>query len=42
MKKLMSLAEVKEYFENEKCFETETTFLINEFGKYHPNICFCD
>lgn len=40
MKKLMSLAEVKEFFENEKCFETETTFLINEFGKYHPNICF--
>ena len=40
MKKLMSLAEVKEFFENEKCFETETCFLINEFGKYNPNICF--
>lgn len=40
MKKLMSLAGVKAFFDNEKCFETETGFLVNEFGKYHPNICF--
>ena len=40
MKKALTLAEVKEFFENDYCFETETCFLVNDFGKYRPNITF--
>ncbi len=40
MKKTMTLAEVKAFFENDRCFETETGFLVNDFGKYRPNITF--
>ena len=40
MKITMTLAEVKAYFDEERCFETETGFLVNYFGKYRPNITF--
>lgn len=40
MKKTMTLAEAKVYYDEERCFETETGFLVNDFGKYRPNITF--
>lgn len=40
MKITLTLAEVKAYFDEERCFETETGFLVNYFGKYRPNITF--
>lgn len=40
MKKTMTLAEAKAYYDEERCFETETGFLVNDFGKYRPNITF--
>ncbi|MEQ1934773.1 MAG: hypothetical protein ABL962_13010 [Fimbriimonadaceae bacterium] len=35
-----TLAEVKEIMKTDKVFETVTTFLVNDFGKYRPNITF--
>ena len=40
MRKNMTLAEVRAYYREERCFETETGFLVNDFGKYRPNITF--
>lgn len=40
MKKTMTLAEAKAFYDEERCFETETGFLVNNFGKYRPNITF--
>lgn len=40
MEKILSLAEVKAFYNEERCFETETGFLVNNFGKYSPNITF--
>lgn len=34
MKKMMTLAEVKAYFNEDRCSETETGYLVNDFGKY--------
>ena len=39
MKKTMTLVEAREMF-GETCYETETSFLVNVFGKYCPNITF--
>lgn len=39
MKKL-TLKEIKDFFKNENCFETEKSFIINQFGKYMPNMIF--
>lgn len=35
-----TLAEVKTILKTEMVFETETSFLVNDFGKYRPNITF--
>lgn len=35
-----TLAEAKEIFKTEKIHETGTAFLVNDFGKYRPNITF--
>ncbi|MBR3319563.1 hypothetical protein IKG06_03620 [Candidatus Saccharibacteria bacterium] len=40
MNRTMTLAEAKAYYNEERCFETETGFLVNDFGKYRPNITF--
>ena len=40
MKKTMTLAEVKEFFGTDRCFETETAFGVNLFGKYQPDMTF--
>lgn len=40
MKKTMTLAEAKTFYENDRVFETETSFMVNQFGKYQPNITF--
>lgn len=40
MKVKLSLAEVKELLENQRCFETETCFLVHLQGKYDPRLCF--
>ena len=39
MKKTMTIVEAREMF-GETCYETETSFLVNIFGKYCPNITF--
>lgn len=39
MKKTLSIVEAREMF-GEACYETETGFLVNVFGKYKPNITF--
>lgn len=39
MKKTMTIVEAREMF-GETCYETETGFLVNIFGKYCPNITF--
>ena len=39
MKKTLSIVEARELF-GETCYETETGFLVNDFGKYRPNITF--
>ena len=39
MKKTMTIIEAREMF-GETCYETETGFLVNIFGKYCPNITF--
>lgn len=35
-----TLAEVKSFLKTDKVFETESSFLVNDFGKYRPNITF--
>jgi len=35
-----TLAEVKSLLKTDKIFETESSFLVNDFGKYRPNITF--
>ncbi len=40
MKKALTLAEARKFFNEEHVYETETGFLVNEFGKYCPNITF--
>lgn len=39
MKKTITIVEARKMF-GENCFETETGFLVNIFGKYCPNITF--
>lgn len=39
MKKMMTIVEARKLF-GEACYETETGFLVNVFGKYRPNITF--
>ena len=39
MKKTITIVEAREMF-GETCYETETGFLVNIFGKYCPNITF--
>lgn len=39
MKKALTIVEARGMF-GESCFETETGFLVNCFGKYQPNITF--
>ena len=39
MKKALTIVEAREMF-GETCYETETGFLVNIFGKYCPNITF--
>ena len=39
MKQTMTIVEAREMF-GETCYETETGFLVNIFGKYCPNITF--
>lgn len=36
----LSLDEVRELVKNQKCFETETCFLVNSYKKYDPQLCF--
>lgn len=36
----MTLSSIKAFYNEESCFETETGFLVNRFGKYRPNITF--
>lgn len=40
MKIKLTLADVKDLLNSQKCFETETYFLVNMYGKYDPNLCF--
>jgi len=40
MKNEKKLAEVKSLLQNKNIYETQTGFLVNEFGKYQPNITF--
>jgi|JI10StandDraft_1071094.scaffolds.fasta_scaffold202871_1 hypothetical protein len=40
MKKIKSLAEAKQILRLETVFETNSCFLVNNFGKYSPNITF--
>lgn len=40
MKVKLSLADVKELFDTTNCVETETCFLVNQFRKYEPKLCF--
>lgn len=40
MKIKLTLADVKDLLNSQKCFETETCFLVNMYGKYDPNLCF--
>lgn len=40
MKKFMTLASAKEALKTDKVFETTTSFGVNAFGKYSPNITF--
>lgn len=35
-----TLADVKSFFKTEKVVETATSFVVNDFGKYRPNISF--
>ena len=37
MEKTLTVVEAREMF-GENCFETETGFLVNVFGKYCPNV----
>lgn len=39
MKKTMTIVEARGMF-GETCYETKTSFLVNDFGKYRPNITF--
>lgn len=39
MKKTLTLAEAKAIY-GDTCFETETSFGVNKFGKYRPNMTF--
>ena len=39
MEKTLTVVEAREMF-GENCFETETGFLVNVFGKYCPNVTF--
>lgn len=39
MEKKMTLTDVRGMF-GEKCFETDTSFGVNQFGKYNPNMTF--
>lgn len=40
MKKELTLSEVKEMYSQEKCFETEKGFIINDRGKYNSGLTF--
>ena len=40
MQKVLSLAEVKKFYKSETCFEVDTAFIVNDFGKYSPNLSF--
>lgn len=40
MKKTLTVAEARNIFDSEKVFQTETGFIVNDFGKYRPNITF--
>lgn len=40
MKKNLSLAEVKKFYKNENCYEIDNGFIVNDFGKYSPNLSF--
>ena len=40
MKKNLSLAEVKKFYKSENCYEIDNGFIVNDFGKYSPNLSF--
>lgn len=40
MKKLINLATVKEVMKNDRCYETDNSFIVNDYGKYTSGISF--
>lgn len=40
MKKSLNLSEVKKFYNNENCYEIDNGFIVNDFGKYSPNLSF--
>ena len=40
MKKLINLATVKEVMKNDRCYETDNSFIVNDYGKYTSGTSF--